>query len=93
MPERVVTRQPAVETRASGGRRQHQPQRNAQRLYRPQDQRGVQSVFVIMDRVSGQVLARVRGNAAHCEIEAEKLARSQGGTLADLRVVFEGELR
>ncbi len=50
------------------------------------------TVFVIMDRKTGQVLARVRGGAARCEIEAEKLARSQGGTLADLRVVWEGEL-
>lgn len=74
--------------------RQHlaQKPRNVQRLYRPQDQRGVQSVFVIMDRKTGQVLARVRGSAAHCEIEAEKLARSQACELADLKVVFEGEL-
>ncbi|RWI47555.1 MAG: hypothetical protein EOR34_10460 [Mesorhizobium sp.] len=66
--------------------------RNAKRLYRPQDQRDVTTVFVIMDRVTGQVLARVKGGAAHCEIEAEKLARSQGGELADLNVIFEGEL-
>ncbi|RWH52249.1 MAG: hypothetical protein EOQ82_26490 [Mesorhizobium sp.] len=74
--------------------RQHQAKipRNARRLYSPQDQRGVETVFVIMDRVTGQVLARVRGGATHCEIEAEKLARSQGGELADLKVIFEGEL-
>ncbi|WP_419694850.1 hypothetical protein ACN2CC_32060 [Mesorhizobium muleiense] len=45
-----------------------------------------------MDREQGQVLARVKGSAAHCEIEAEKLARSQGFELADLKVLFEGEL-
>lgn len=92
MPERVATTPPTPQLRASGGRRQHQPQRNVVRLYRPQDQRNVQTVFVIMDRDTGQVLARVRGGAAHCEIEAEKLARSQGFELADLKVVFEGEL-
>ncbi|RWM32616.1 MAG: hypothetical protein EOR77_21540 [Mesorhizobium sp.] len=74
--------------------RQHQAKipRNTRRLYRPQDQRGVETVFVIMDREQGQVLARVKGSAAHCEIEAEKLARSQGFELADLKVLFEGEL-
>lgn len=74
--------------------RQHQAKipRNTRRLYRPQDQRGVETVFVIMDREQGQVLARVKGSAAHCEIEAEKLARSQGGELSDLKVIFEGEL-
>lgn len=75
--------------------RQHQApvRRNAKRLYTPQDQRGVETRFVIEDRVTGQVLARVKGGAAHCEIEAEKLARSQGGELSDLRVYFEGELQ
>jgi hypothetical protein len=75
----------------SGERRQHQALRNARRLYSPQDQRGVTIVFLIMDRVTGQVLARVRGCALHCEQEAEKLARSQGCELADLKVIFEGE--
>ncbi|ESY35748.1 hypothetical protein NKK48_01450 [Mesorhizobium sp. C386A] len=74
--------------------RQHQApiKRNARRLYSPQDQRGVETVFVIMDRLMGQVLARVKGSALHCEKEAEKLARSQGFELADLKIIFEGEL-
>ena len=96
MPEKVATKPPVPELRASGGRRQHQPARNVQRFYTPQDQRNVQTVFVVIDRHAhdgrGQVLARVRGCAAHCEIEAEKLVRSQGGTMADVKVVFEGEL-
>ncbi|MBN7759764.1 hypothetical protein JF546_19115 [Nitratireductor aquimarinus] len=84
----------ALERVSARPSRQHQApvRRNVMRLYRPQDQRGVRTVFVIMDRVTGQVLARVRGDAAHCEIEAEKLARSQGCQLADLKVIFEGEL-
>jgi len=93
MPQRIVTQQPAVEVRAAGGKRQHKARRNKRRLYRPQDQRDVQTCFVILDRETGHVLARVRGDAAHCEIEAEKLARSQGCELSDLRVVFEGELQ
>lgn len=52
----------------------------------------MQAVFVIMDRLTGQVLARVRGNAVHCKIEAEKLAQSMSVDLRDLRVRFEGEL-
>ncbi|WP_353645750.1 hypothetical protein [Mesorhizobium sp. WSM2239] len=91
-PERVPTRPVMAEVRVSGGQRQLQPKRNPMRLYRPQDQRGVQTVFVIFDRDTGQELARVRGNASHCEIEAEKLARSQGCEFADLIVKFEGEL-
>ena len=91
-PERVATTPPVVEVRAAGGRRQHQIPRNDRRMYRPQDQRGVSTVFVILDRETDQVLARVRGGAAHCEVEAEKLACSQGCELADLKVVFEGEL-
>lgn len=90
-PQRIPTTVPPVEVRVSGGRRQLQPHRNVQRLYRPQDQRGVQTVFVIEDRSNGQELARVRGGAAHCEIEAEKLARSQGYDFKDLIVRFEGE--
>lgn len=92
-PERLeTTPPPGREVSAARGRRQHQAKRNMRRFYRPQDQRDVQTVFVVIDRLSGQVLARVRGSAAHCEIEAEKLAQSQGGTIADLRVIFEGEL-
>ncbi|TGR74919.1 hypothetical protein EN836_33100, partial [Mesorhizobium sp. M1C.F.Ca.ET.193.01.1.1] len=53
--------------------RQHQApvRRNAKRLYTPQDQRGVETAFLIEDRLTGQVLARVKGTALHCEVEAE----------------------
>lgn len=92
--ERVRTHEPVPEPSARLSR-QHQaaPKRNARRLYTPQDQRGVETVFVIMDRQEGQVLARVKGTALHCEVEAEKLARSQGFELADLKVIFEGEFQ
>jgi hypothetical protein len=85
----------ALERVSARPSRQHQApiKRNARRLYTPQDQRGVETVFVIMDRQEGQVLARVKGGALHCEVEAEKLARSQGFELSDLKVVFEGELQ
>ncbi len=90
---RVKTREPLPEPSARMSRQHQAPvHRNVQRLYRPQDQRGVETVFVIMDRVTGQVLARVRGDAVHCEKEAEKLVRSQGGTLSDVKVLIEGEV-
>ncbi|TPJ51742.1 MULTISPECIES: hypothetical protein [unclassified Mesorhizobium] len=84
----------ALERVSARPSRQHQApvRRNARRLYSPQDQRGVETVFVIMDRQEGQVLARVKGGALHAEVEAEKLARSQGFELSDLKVIFEGEL-
>ncbi|RUU78237.1 hypothetical protein [Mesorhizobium sp. M7A.F.Ca.MR.362.00.0.0] len=91
--ERVKTSTPLPEPRAQISRQHQAPiPRNARRLYSPQDQRGVETRFVIMDRQEGQVLARVKGSALHCEKEAEKLARSQGCELADLKVIFEGEL-
>ncbi|TPL42599.1 MULTISPECIES: hypothetical protein [unclassified Mesorhizobium] len=91
--ERVHTHEPVPEPSARPSRQRQAPiTRNARRLYTPQDQRGVETVFVIMDRQEGHALARVKGGALHCEVEAEKLARSQGFELSDLKVVFEGEL-
>lgn len=92
--ERVHTHEPVPEPSARLSRQHQAPvRRNAKRLYTPQDQRGVETRFVIEDRVTGQVLARVKGGALHCEVEAEKLARSQGCELSDLRVYFEGEIQ
>mgnify|MGYP001093769301 CR=1 FL=1 len=64
--ERVHTHEPVPEPSARLSR-QHQaaPKRNTKRLYTPQDQRGVETRFVIEDRVTGQVLARVKGGALH----------------------------
>lgn len=89
---RVKTHEPVVEVKISTRQHQAQKPRNARRLYRPQDQRGAYPVFQIMDRVTGQVLARVRGTVNHVEVEAEQLARSQGGDLADLKILIQGEI-
>ena len=61
------------------------PKRNARRFYSPQDQSQIHPLFLLIDRASGQVLARVRGTLNHVEVEAEKFARAQGCELADLR--------
>ena len=93
MPERVPVSEPVPELRLHPARRQiPAPKRNARRFYSPQDQSQVHPLFLLIDRASGQVLARVRGTQNHVEVEAEKFARAQGCELGDLRILIEGAI-
>ena len=94
MPERVPVSEPVPELRLHPARRQiPAPKRNARRFYSPQDQSQIHPLFLLIDRASGQVLARVRGTLNHVEVEAEKFARAQGCELADLEILIEGATR
>ena len=63
--------------------------RNKRALYRPRDMNPAAPLFSIFDRETGFALAQVRGHRDHVLAEANKLAVSQGGTLADLLIKIE----
>lgn len=56
------------------------------KFYQPVDGNQSGPLFAIYDRETGVALAHCRGVIHHVMREAEKLAKSQGGTLADVLV-------
>lgn len=63
------------------------------RLYRPKDQLSPEhhSLFVVVDRQTDVVLARVRGSLEWVGREARKLVAAYGARMADVRIVLETE--